>query len=103
MVQIYNEITIYIYKQIFPLGASPLNPRLPPNPTDEVTPLYTPPRGGVYIFWGVKSSWVINMTENKDLKIIKLHNRKSPTWRLFSKTPPPFYMLYYDPSPWLLP
>ena len=83
MVQIYNEITIYIYKQIFPLGASPLNPRLPPNPTDEVTPLYTTPRGECTFFRGVNSSWVINMTKNKDLNIIKLHNRKYPTWRLF--------------------
>ena len=30
MVQIYNEITIYIYKAIFPSGASPSNPRQGP-------------------------------------------------------------------------
>jgi hypothetical protein len=48
MVQIYNEITIYIYKAIFPLGASP------PNPIEGVTPLCTPPRGRVYILLGCK-------------------------------------------------
>ena len=30
MVQIYNEITIYFYKAIFSLGASPPNPRWGP-------------------------------------------------------------------------
>jgi hypothetical protein len=59
MVQIYYEITIYIYKEIFPSGASPRGnpyggPLLPPDPTEGVTPLYTPPRGGVYILPGCK-------------------------------------------------
>jgi hypothetical protein len=67
MVQIYNEITIYIYKAIFPSGLFPSGARLPPDPAEGVTPLCTPPRGGVYILWGVKSSWGINMAENKDL------------------------------------
>jgi hypothetical protein len=53
MVQIYYEITIYIYKEIFPSGAFPPNP-LPHM--EECT-----------FFWGVKSSWGINTTENKDL------------------------------------
>ena len=64
MVQIYNEITIYFYKEIFSSGASPPNPRLPPdpptrrialpNPTEGVPPLCTPPRGRVYILMGCK-------------------------------------------------
>jgi hypothetical protein len=64
MVQIYNEITIYIYKAIFPSGALPPNPHLPPDPPTEgiappdpaegVLPLYTPPRGRVYILLGCK-------------------------------------------------
>jgi hypothetical protein len=48
MVQIYYEITIYIYKAIFPSGASP------PDPIEGVTPLCTPPHGGVYILPGCK-------------------------------------------------
>ena len=60
MVQIYNEITIYIYKAIFPSGG-----RLPPDPAEGVTPLFTPLRGR--FFSGVKYSWGINMAENKDL------------------------------------
>jgi hypothetical protein len=51
MVQIYNEITIYIYKAIFPSGASPLNP---PDPTEGVNPLCSPLRGRVYIIMGCK-------------------------------------------------
>jgi hypothetical protein len=61
MVQIYNEITIYIYKAIFASGASPSNPRLPPakviappDPIEGVPPLYTPPCGRVYILLGCK-------------------------------------------------
>jgi hypothetical protein len=59
MVQIYNEITIYIYKAIFPSGA-----RLPPNPpfrgiapqdpAEGVAPLCTPLCGRVYILLGCK-------------------------------------------------
>jgi hypothetical protein len=49
MVQIYNEIKIYIYKEIFPSNDSPLNPRFPPDPAEGVTPLYNPPCGGVYV------------------------------------------------------
>jgi hypothetical protein len=49
MVQIYNEITIYIYKEIFP--STPALPHV-----EECT-----------YFWGVKSSWGINMAESKDL------------------------------------
>jgi hypothetical protein len=42
-------------------------------------------------FWGVKSSWGINMAENKDLlikKIIKLHNqqRLRPKHQMHTKT-----------------
>jgi hypothetical protein len=64
MVQIYNEITIYIYKAIFPSGAFPPNPRFPPeplargiapsDPIEGVTPLFTPPHGRVYILLGCK-------------------------------------------------
>jgi hypothetical protein len=48
MVQIYNEITIYFYKAIFPSGASP------PNLAEGVTPLCTPSHGRVYILLGCK-------------------------------------------------
>jgi hypothetical protein len=70
MVQIYNEITIYIYKAIFPSGARfapgpPAGGIAPPNPAEGVTPLCTPPRGRVYILLGCKSSWGINTAENK--------------------------------------
>jgi hypothetical protein len=44
MVQIYYEITIYIYKEIFPSGALPPNP-----PMWRGNPLCTPHGGGVYI------------------------------------------------------
>ena len=72
MVQIYYEITIYIYKKIFPSGALPLDPiggeSLPTLPhVEECT-----------FFQGVNSSWVIKTTENKDLsikKIIRVHNQ----------------------------
>jgi hypothetical protein len=53
MVQIYNEITIYNYKEIFPSGDSTSNPHQgpasPETPQEGVNPLYTPPCGGVYI------------------------------------------------------
>jgi hypothetical protein len=65
MVQIYYEITIYIYKEIFPSGASPPNPHrgtLPLNP-----PSALPHVEECTYFWGVKSSWGINMAESKDL------------------------------------
>jgi hypothetical protein len=64
MVQIYNEITIYFYKEIFASGASPSNPCLPPDPpaggigpldpVEGVPPLYSPPHGRVYIILGCK-------------------------------------------------
>ena len=61
MVHIYYEITIYIYKENFPSRASP------PNPAEGVTPLALPRMEECTLFMGVKSSWGINMTENKDL------------------------------------
>jgi hypothetical protein len=72
MVQIYYEITIYIYKEIFPSGASPPSgePRQgdnPPDPAEGVTPPALPHVEECTFFWGVKSSWGINMAENKDL------------------------------------
>jgi hypothetical protein len=76
MVHIYYEITIYIYKEIFPSGASPLNPlgaRLPPDPHGGWDPQRGYPPSALprveecTFFWGVKSSWGINMAENKDL------------------------------------
>ena len=46
MIQIYYEITIYIYKAIFPSGASPPNPPAegigPPDPTEGVPPSSLP-------------------------------------------------------------
>jgi hypothetical protein len=55
MVQIYNEITIYIYKEIFPSGALPPVGRIAPrDPAEGVPPLYTPPHGRVYILLGCK-------------------------------------------------
>ena len=79
MVQIYYEITIYIYKAIFPLGASPLNPRwgpaCPQTPQSGGYPPQTPQRRyppsalphmeECTYFWGENTSWGINMTENK--------------------------------------
>jgi hypothetical protein len=47
-------------------------------------------------FWGVNTSWGIDMAESKDLcirKIIRLHNQQYPTWRLISTTPPLLYMM----------
>jgi hypothetical protein len=70
MVHIYYEITIYIYKAIFPSGASPLNPRrgpFSPDPAGGVTPPALPRVEECTFFQGVKSSWGINMVENKDL------------------------------------
>jgi hypothetical protein len=58
MVQVYNEITIYFDKEIFPLGASPLNPPIggivPLDLAKGVPPLCTPPHGRVYILLGCK-------------------------------------------------
>ena len=64
MIKIDYEISIYICKENFPSGTSPLNPRLPPDPpaggmdppdpAEGVPPLYTPPRGRVYILLGCK-------------------------------------------------
>jgi hypothetical protein len=58
MVQIYNEITIYIYKAIFPSRASPPNPLAggisPPDPTEGVHPLFTPRHERAYILLGCK-------------------------------------------------
>jgi hypothetical protein len=76
MVQIYNEITIYIYKAIFPSGApagGPLAPRPPargialPDPAEGVPPLCTPPRGRVYILLGCKYFMGYKHVERKDL------------------------------------
>jgi hypothetical protein len=61
MVQIYYEVTIYIYKEIFPSGASL------PNPHRRVTPPALPRVEECALFQGVKSSWGINVTKNKDL------------------------------------
>jgi hypothetical protein len=68
MVQIYYEITIYIYKEIFPSGG--LAPGTPQGGNPQTlqggkSPLQPPAWRGV--FQGVKSSWGINMAENKDL------------------------------------
>ena len=106
MVQIYNEITIYIYKAIFPSGA-----RLPPDPpvggispphlAEGVPPSALPRVEECTYFCGVNTSWRINTAESKGLyirKIIRLHNQQSPTWRLISTTPPLLYMLDSEPS-----
>jgi hypothetical protein len=34
---------------------------------ERVTPLYTPRMEECTLFWGIKYSWGINTTENKDL------------------------------------
>jgi hypothetical protein len=80
MVQIYNEITIYFYKAIFSSGASPPEPllgaHLPPYPLAQGDkPPWTPQRGyppsvlprveECTYFWGVNTSWGINMAESK--------------------------------------
>jgi hypothetical protein len=84
MVQIYYEITIYIYKAIFSFGGFSLEP--PPGahfpsdppaggiaPSNPVgggggkSPLSLPHVEGCTVFQGVKSSWGINMAENKEL------------------------------------
>jgi hypothetical protein len=70
MVHIYNEITIYIYKEIFPSGAS-----LAPDPPTGGIAFPQTPQGGnppalprveeCTFFWGVKSSWGINTMKTK--------------------------------------
>jgi len=54
MVHIYNEIKIYIYKEIFPSNNSCLNPCFPPDLVEGVTPLYNPTCGAVYVPPGCK-------------------------------------------------
>jgi hypothetical protein len=58
MVQIYNEITIYIYKAIFPSGASP------PNPRGGGTPSALPRVEECTYFWNVNTLWGINTVES---------------------------------------
>jgi len=71
MVRIDYEITIYIYKVIFPSGASPLNPLQGPTgyrtPQGGKSPLKPPRMEGCTVFRGFLYSWGINMAENKDL------------------------------------
>jgi hypothetical protein len=67
MVQIYNEITIYFYKAIF-LPGGPLRGDRPPGPRREGTPPSALPHvEECTYFWGVNTSWGINMAESKDL------------------------------------
>jgi hypothetical protein len=61
MVQIYNEITIYFYKEIFASGASP------PDPTEGVPPPALPHVEECTYFWGVNTSWGINKAESKHI------------------------------------
>jgi hypothetical protein len=56
-----TDTTIYIYKAIFPSGASPL------DPAEGVTSLCTPPHEGVYILLECKVFMGYNMAKNKDL------------------------------------
>jgi hypothetical protein len=65
MVQIYYEITIYIYKAILP--PNPSRAHLPPDPTGGNPPPALPRMEECTFFQGVKSSWGINTAENKDL------------------------------------
>jgi hypothetical protein len=79
MVHIYNEITIYIYKAIFASGASPPNPHWGPafphtppaegiaplDPVEGVPPSALPRMEECTYFWGVNTSWGINMAESK--------------------------------------
>jgi hypothetical protein len=73
MVQIYNEITIYVYKEIFPSGASPPNPCFPPDPPakgiahPDLVEGVLPYVEECTYFWGVNTSWGINTAESKDL------------------------------------
>jgi hypothetical protein len=71
MVYIYYEISIYIYKAIFPSGALPPNPRrgpaFPQTLKEGQAPLTLPHMEECTFFCGVKSSWGINTVENKDL------------------------------------
>jgi hypothetical protein len=62
MVQIYNEITIYIYKEIFTSGAH--SAPNPPSPAKGVTPLCTTPHGAVYILNQVYSKLKTNTSES---------------------------------------
>jgi hypothetical protein len=69
MVQIYNEITIYFYKAIFASGASPPNPRwgptCPQTPQRGYPPSALPHVEKCTYFWGVNTSWGINIVESK--------------------------------------
>ena len=66
MVQIYNEIIIYFYKEIFASGASPLNPCLPPDPqAGGIGPSALSRVEECTYFWGVNTSWGIDTTERK--------------------------------------
>jgi hypothetical protein len=67
MVQIYNEITIYIYKEFFLRGLRPRTPAggpLAPLPAEGVPPP-TPRVEECTYFWGVNTSWGINTAESK--------------------------------------
>jgi len=69
MVQIYNEITIYFYKAIFPSGASPPNPRwgpaCPRTPQRGYPPSALPHVEECTYFWGVNTSWGMDTAESK--------------------------------------
>jgi hypothetical protein len=69
MVQIYNEITIYIYKAIFPSGACPRTPSwgdsFPQTPQRGYPPSALPCVEECTYFWGVNTSWGINTAESK--------------------------------------
>jgi hypothetical protein len=67
MVHIYNEITIYIYKAIFPSGLRGLRPSrgIPRTPQRGYPPSALPRMEECTYFWGVNTSWGINMAESK--------------------------------------
>ena len=75
MVQIYNEIIIYIYKAIFPSGGSgarltpdpPAKGIAPLDPAEGVPPSALPRMEECTYFWGVNTSWGLNTAESKDL------------------------------------
>ena len=79
----------------------PLGPACPQTLQRGYPPSALPHVEECTYFWGVNTSWGINIAESKDLwirKIIRLHNQQSPTWRLISKTPPLLYMPDFEPS-----
>jgi hypothetical protein len=118
MVQIYNEITIYFYKEIFASGASPPNPHwgmLPPNPRWGPACPQTPHPGGwpprtpqrgyppsalprveeCTYFWGVNTSWGIDTAESKGPMHQEDNQAPQPTLEVLCRKSPVHEYLYF--------